>query len=342
MDYSRQISLIGSESQQRINEGLVLVLGAGGLGSFVAMALAASGVKHLVLVDFDQVSNSNLHRQFLYKLKDVGRAKVTVLSEQLKALNPEINVLVQENYFDRELGDVLFPKVDLIVDCLDHMPSKYLASDLAVVYGKPLVYGSLYKQTAYVSCFNFRNASGLNSAHLRDYFKASKTQVDLSCQQVGILNPIVNVCAGMQVDLALKVLMAKQDELEDAMQVIGLDRYDIFKLKPNKSRMTRAAVVLLRSQLNKEIHWEELKEDDLLYTPLNRGDLPDYLSKREVVCKDELNLDELLSDGSIDRVYVFCKRGISSLNLISEHSDSFKNVEFINVVGGLETYDKGK
>lgn len=342
MDYSRQISLIGPENQQRINKGLVLVLGAGGLGSFVAMALAASGVKHLVLVDFDQVSNSNLHRQFLYKLKDVGRPKVAVLSEQLQALNPEINVLTQEKYFDRELGEVLYPKVDLIVDCLDHMPSKYLASDLAVVYGKALVYGSLYKQTAYVSCFNYLTPSSLRSAHLRDYFKESKTQADLSCQQVGILNPIVNVCAGMQVDLALKVLMGKQGELEDAMQVIGLDRYDIFKLKPSKSRMTRAEVVLLRSRLNKEIHWEELNGNEVLYTPLKKGDLPEYLSKWDVTCEEELGLEELLSNSSIDRLYVFCKRGISSLNLISEHSDSFREVEFINVVGGLETYDKGK
>ena len=128
MDYSRQISLIGAENQKRIHNGHVLVLGAGGLGSFVAMALSASGVKHLVLVDFDQVSNSNLHRQFLYKFKDVGRAKVTVLSKELQALNPEVQVVTQEKYFDRELGEVLFPKVDLVVDCLDHMPSKYLAS----------------------------------------------------------------------------------------------------------------------------------------------------------------------------------------------------------------------
>ncbi|MDA8596635.1 HesA/MoeB/ThiF family protein [Flavobacteriaceae bacterium] len=149
MDYSRQISLIGKSNQETLAERKVAVIGAGGLGSFVAMGLAASGVGHLSIVDFDQVSTSNLHRQFLYTQEDIGRNKAEVLAEKIQSLNPETHCQCIPEFLNNELAEELFKTVDVIVDCVDHMPTKYRINDVALSNNKPLVYGSLYKYDAY-------------------------------------------------------------------------------------------------------------------------------------------------------------------------------------------------
>ncbi|MEE0973344.1 MAG: HesA/MoeB/ThiF family protein [Paludibacteraceae bacterium] len=143
--YQRQIALpqIGEQGQQKIQNASVLIVGVGGLGSPVALYLAAAGVGTLHLVDADVVSLSNLGRQILYNTTHLGKPKATVAKKVLQDLNPEIQVVPHNVFLDQENALSLVEKADVVVDCCDNFATRYLLHDVCKQTGKPLVYGAI-------------------------------------------------------------------------------------------------------------------------------------------------------------------------------------------------------
>jgi adenylyltransferase/sulfurtransferase len=153
--YARHIILpgIGGAGQRKLLDASVLVIGAGGLGSPIAMYLAAAGIGKLGIVDFDAVDVSNLQRQILHTSGDVGRPKVASAVEHLKAINPTIEVVGHDSLlFSTNVFDVMEP-YDVIVDGTDNFPVRYLVNDAAQMLGTPLVYGSIYQWEGQASVF---------------------------------------------------------------------------------------------------------------------------------------------------------------------------------------------
>ena len=145
--YARHIILpgIGGEGQRKLLDAKVLSVGAGGLGSPIAMYLAAAGVGTIGVLDFDRVDESNLQRQILHTDADVGRPKVESALEHLRAINPTIDVVGHDTLlFSTNVFDV-FDGYDVIVDGTDNFPVRYLVNDACQFMGKPLVYGSIYQ-----------------------------------------------------------------------------------------------------------------------------------------------------------------------------------------------------
>src|SRR5262249_30754216 len=142
--YSRHFVLpgFGPNAQEKLKNARVVVIGAGGLGAPVLSYLAAAGIGHLVIVDFDTVSLSNLQRQVLFTQKDLGKEKAIVAADRLKELNPLVNIeakvlpLTSANALDVLKGN------HVVVDCTDNFPARYLLNDACVLLGLPLVYGS--------------------------------------------------------------------------------------------------------------------------------------------------------------------------------------------------------
>ena len=157
--YSRQLSIpeIGIEGQKRLNTSKVLIIGAGGLGSPVALYLTAAGVGTLGILDYDSVCESNLNRQILYTENDISQPKVDIAAQRLKALNSNINIvtyaehLTHHNY-NRAVE--IISKYDIVVDACDNMPTRYLASDIANELSIPFVYGAMEGFCGYLSVFN--------------------------------------------------------------------------------------------------------------------------------------------------------------------------------------------
>ncbi len=145
--YSRHLIMpeVAMEGQKRLKAARVLCIGTGGLGSPLALYLAAAGAGTLGLADFDIVDVSNLHRQIIHFTGDVGRSKIASAEEKLKAINPDVKIIRHEGPVDSSNALELFAGYDVIVDGTDNFPTRYLVNDACVLLGKPNVYGSIFR-----------------------------------------------------------------------------------------------------------------------------------------------------------------------------------------------------
>ena len=153
--YARHLSLpeVGLDGQKRLKGARVLVVGAGGLGSPLALYLAAAGVGTLGLVDFDEVDASNLQRQILHGTKDIGRDKLASARDRLADVNPHVDVIAHPVRLDSDNALGILEPYDIVVDGTDNFPTRYLVNDACVLLGKPNVYGSIFRWEGQVSVF---------------------------------------------------------------------------------------------------------------------------------------------------------------------------------------------
>ena len=201
--YSRQIMLpeFGIEGQQRLLDARVLVVGLGGLGSPVAMYLAAAGVGHLLLADFDAVDLSNLQRQLLHSSAHVGRNKVDSAIETLRALNPDIRLEpVKGSLAGKALAE-LARRVDLIIDCSDNFSTRFAINTACFESGIPLVSGAAIRAEGQVSVF-----SGRRDGPCYQCLYPSQGAAEETCARNGVLAPVVGIIGSIQATEAIKVL----------------------------------------------------------------------------------------------------------------------------------------
>jgi len=153
--YSRHLIMpeVGMEGQQKLKAARVLCIGAGGLGSPLALYLAAAGVGTLGIVDFDVVDYTNLQRQIIHTTADVGRKKLDSATEKLKAINPFLNIRTFETKLTSENALEILADFDIIADGTDNFPTRYLVNDACVLTGKPNVYGSIFRFEGQASVF---------------------------------------------------------------------------------------------------------------------------------------------------------------------------------------------
>ncbi len=153
--YSRHLIMpeVALEGQKKLKQAKVLTIGTGGLGSPLALYLAAAGVGTIGIVDFDVVDESNLQRQILHGTSDVGRPKVDSAHDKLKDINPNVNVVVHEEALTSENALDILKDYDVIVDGTDNFPTRYLVNDACVLLGKPNVYGSIFRFEGQASVF---------------------------------------------------------------------------------------------------------------------------------------------------------------------------------------------
>ncbi len=153
--YSRHLIMpeVALEGQKKLKQAKVLTIGTGGLGSPLALYLAAAGVGTIGIVDFDVVDESNLQRQILHGTSDVGRPKVESAREKLEDINPNVNIVVHEEALTSENALDILKDYDIIVDGTDNFPTRYLVNDACVLLGKPNVYGSIFRFEGQASVF---------------------------------------------------------------------------------------------------------------------------------------------------------------------------------------------
>src|SRR5512134_724127 len=154
--YSRHLIMpeVGMDGQRKLKEASVLCVGAGGLGSPLALYLAAAGVGHIGLVDFDVVDESNLQRQIVHGTSTLGVRKTESARRRLKDLNPHIEVTTYEDQITSENAFDLLRPYDVIVDGTDNFPTRYLTNDASVMLGKPNVYGSIFRFEGQATVFH--------------------------------------------------------------------------------------------------------------------------------------------------------------------------------------------
>lgn len=209
--YSRHVRLpeVGVEGQERLLNASVLVVGLGGLGSPVALYLAAAGVGRLGLLDFDVVDESNLQRQVLYSTADVGRKKAVVARERLSALNPDIRLDVLDRRLGADNAAALFAPYDIIVDGTDNFGTRYLVNDACVLFGKTNVYGSIYRFEGQVSVF-----AAPGGPCYRCLFPEPPPPGEIpNCAEAGVLGILPGQIGVTQATEAIKLILGKGTSL---------------------------------------------------------------------------------------------------------------------------------
>ena len=230
--YSRHLIMpeVGMEGQRKLKAAKVLCIGAGGLGSPVAMYLAAAGVGTLGMVDFDVVDFSNLQRQILHGTSDVGRSKLASARDRLQNINPEIKIVTHELAISAENALGLFEPYDIIVDGTDNFPTRYLVNDACVLTGKPNVYGSIFRFEGQASVFATKDGPCYRCL----YPEPPPPGLVPSCAEGGVLGVLPGVIGTIQAMEAIKLILGAGEPLVGRFLIFDALRMRFRELKLKK------------------------------------------------------------------------------------------------------------
>lgn len=222
--YSRHLILseVGMEGQRKLKAAKVLCIGAGGLGSPVAMYLAAAGVGTIGIVDFDVVDVSNLQRQILHGTSDVGRTKLASAKDTLHELNPHVNVITHEVALSSANALDLFRGYDVVVDGTDNFPTRYLVNDACVLLGIPNAYGSIFRFEGQASVFGTKDGPCYRCL----YPEPPPPGLVPSCAEAGVLGILPGLIGTIQATETVKIILGMGQTLAGRFLI-----YDAMKMR---------------------------------------------------------------------------------------------------------------
>ncbi len=232
--YSRHILLdeLGIEGQQRLLAARALVIGAGGLGSPVALYLATAGVGSITIVDDDTVDLTNLQRQIAHNMSRIGQAKANSAAQTLQAINPEVRVHALQERADAARLAALVLDADVVVDCSDNFATRQAVNAACVMHGKPLVSGAAIGFDGQISVYDTRDAANPCYACL---FPPDAVFEEVRCATMGVFAPLVGIIGSMQATEALKLLAGVGSSLAGRLQML-----DARRMEWTEIRMARA------------------------------------------------------------------------------------------------------
>ena len=227
--YSRHLLLpeVGLEGQRRLKAGRVLLVGAGGLGSPLGLYLAAAGVGHLGIVDFDVVDVTNLQRQVLHGTRDVGRPKLDSARDRLLDVNPHTHIETYETRLTSENALDIIAGYDVVVDGTDNFPTRYLVNDACVLGGKPNVYGSIFRFEGQASVF----ATPEGPCYRCLFREPPPPGLVPSCAEGGVLGVLPGLVGTIQATETLKILLGIGDTLAGRLLLVDALRMQFRTLK---------------------------------------------------------------------------------------------------------------
>lgn len=232
--YSRHLLLpeVGARGQRKLLDARVLVVGAGGLGAPTSLYLAAAGVGHLGLVDFDAIDASNLQRQILFTTPDVGRPKLEVAAERLRALNPDVQVEPHGARLSSENALEILRSYDVIVDGTDNFPTRYLVNDACALLAKPLVYASIYRFEGQASVFDAAHGPCYRCL----YPEPPPPELVPSCAEGGVLGVLPGLLGVIQATETIKLLLGIGEPLRGRLLLVDALGPSFRELRFQKNR----------------------------------------------------------------------------------------------------------
>jgi len=231
--YSRHLIMpeVGMEGQLKLKAAKVLCIGAGGLGSPLALYLGAAGIGTMGIVDFDVVDYTNLQRQIIHSTADVGRKKLDSAADSLKAINPFIDIRKFDTRLSSDNALELFRQFDIVVDGTDNFPTRYLVNDACVLTGKPNVYGSIFRFEGQASVF----ATKEGPCYRCLYPEPPPPGLVPSCAEGGVLGILPGLVGVMQATEVIKLILGKGDPLIGRLLLIDTLAMKFRELKLRKN-----------------------------------------------------------------------------------------------------------
>jgi molybdopterin/thiamine biosynthesis adenylyltransferase/rhodanese-related sulfurtransferase len=236
--YSRHFVLpnFGSDAQLKLKRASVAVIGAGGLGSPVLLYLAAAGIGSIKIIDHDLVSLSNLQRQILFSMDDLNQPKVEIAAKRISRLNPMVKIAAIQERIESANALTFLEDVDVVIDCTDNFPTRYLLNDACVLLNKPLVYGSVFRYEGQTGVFNYKQ--GVN---YRDLYPTPPEAGQIpNCEEGGVLGVLTGIIGCMQTNEAIKIITGIGEPLAGKVLIFDSETLEstIVRIPDRKSRDT--------------------------------------------------------------------------------------------------------
>ncbi len=340
--YSRHLLLdeIGVEGQEKLKQAKVLVVGAGGLGCPILQYLTAAGVGTIGIVDGDTVDVTNLQRQILYTIDDVGKSKAKCAANRLKQLNPYVKFNLYEEFLTTENALNIFEQYDIVVDGSDNFQTRYLCNDAAVITNKPLVFGSIFKFEGQVTVFNYNEGPTYRCLYPTPPSHGSVP----SCSEIGVLGVLPGIVGSYQANETLKIIIDIGDILSGKLLTFNALTMNqmVFAFSKNEAMKITALeanydVFCGVPQIDEEITIETLNESLASYNLLDVRE--DWERELDHIGGQHIPLNDLTTKYSEINtnkpIVVYCKSGIRSKRAIEFLEGTLKNVTLINLKNGI-------
>lgn len=339
--YSRHLILneIGEVGQLKLKQAKVLVIGAGGLGCPVLQYLTAAGVGTIGVIDHDVVDQSNLQRQVLYTIDDIGLSKAETAVKRLSQLNPFVLFNTYNEKLTRKNAIALFTNYDIIIDGSDNFSTRYLTNDAAVITNKPLVYGAIFKFEGQVSVFNY-----LGSATYRCLYPTPPTpETSPNCSEIGVLGVLPGIIGSLQANEAIKIICGIGEVLTNKLllfdalslnqQILGFEKDEASEI----IALEKDYDFFCGITSTKEITLDELNKNKANYNLLDvreDSEREEYHIGGQHIPLGQLSKRFQEIDISLP-IVVYCKSGKRSNSAISYLKEQLDKAVFYNLKGGL-------
>ena len=354
--YNRHIIIpgFGIEAQEKLKNAKVLVVGSGGLGSPALLYLAAAGVGTIGIIDFDVVDDSNLQRQVLFGIDEIGKPKVEAAKRRLEALNPHINIVLYNTQLTSKNAVEIISEYDVVADGTDNFPTRYLVNDATVLAGKPNVYASIFQFEGQVSVFNYTNKDGEVGPNYRDLYPTPPPPgLVPSCAEGGVLGVLPGIIGSLQALEVIKVITGVGDVLSG--------RFFIFDALTFETRTFKIAKRKDSAPIKELIDYEQFCGVKAVERPIKeitakefnnwqiRGEKYQLIDVREPHEYEIVNIGaELIPLSTVaenadridtdKKVVIHCKMGGRSAKAIRELEEKFGFKNLYNLKGGILGY----
>lgn len=364
--YSRHLLLseIGMTGQEKIKSAKIIVIGAGGLGCPALQYLTAMGIGEIGIVDFDKVEESNLQRQILYSIEDIGKLKTEAAVSKLSKQNPFVKFNSYPVRLDNQNAIELFSKYDLIIDGTDNFATRYLVNDACVILNKPLIYGSIYKFEGQASVLNYTDSSGQPGPTYRCLFPTPPPSGSIpNCSEIGVLGVLPGIIGTLQATEAIKIIsgigeplsgkLLLFDALAMSFQVIEIARNNewINSAPKNIEEFLKTDYEYFCGNKNSGSSTKSISMNELKLIIENKLDVQ-LLDVRETFEEPQISelMDLKIPLGDIHnqthlisknkKVIVFCKSGSRSKRAIEILEKDFGFTNLHNLEGGIISWSK--
>ena len=363
--YARHISLpeIGVQGQIKLKTSSIACIGTGGLGSPLLIYLAAAGIGRIGIVDFDVVEYSNLQRQIIHTTNSIGLLKTHSAKEQILKINPSCQIdLFNQKLTSHNALEILQP-YDVICDCSDNFPTRYLINDACLILKKPNIYGSIARFEGQASVFNLNE----ESPNYRDLIPTPPPRELIpSCSEAGVMGILPGIIGTIQAAEAIKIITNIGNPLNGRLLIFNALKMSFKELKLTSTLENRnikelidydafCSEVKVKNEFDLDIKSISVKKLKLLLSQSSKEilliDVRNPIEQNESTISDSklIPLSSIESGDAINQLkmfaaqkslYIFCKSGKRSLRAI-KHLKKF-GINGINIEGGIEAWNKEK
>jgi len=361
--YNRHIIIpeFGEESQLKLKAAKVLIIGSGGLGSPALLYLTAAGVGTIGIVDFDVVDDSNLQRQVLFDIHEIGKPKVEAARRRLEALNPHVHFILHNTHINSENALDIIKDYDVVADGTDNFPTRYLVNDATVLLDKPNVYGSIFQFEGQVSVFNYVSSNGVRGPNYRDLYPTPPPPgLVPSCAEGGVLGVLPGIIGSLQALEVIKIITGVGEPLSGRFFTFDALNFEnrTFNIKRREDNPVNGINPTIHELIDyeqfcgmraveekpvKEITARDLYDWQVKGKPFKLIDVREPSEYKIVQIGGELiplakvadHADQIPRD--ID-VVIHCKAGVRSLKAIRELEEKFGFRNLYNLKGGILAY----